>query len=819
MKQHGEALVENDYRILPIVPHEKRPGVFRAGRWMGYRDWSRHCERDTTLLEVRSWAEWPDCGVGIAGGTVVAVDVDVIDAEAADAVEQLARQRLGDTPLVRVGMPPKRILVYRVDAPFHGLKRPPVEVLGLGQQFVAFGVHPVTREPYEWRDGDPVDVPRRELPLVDESALRRMLELTDDLIPAELRPARLCGDARGPAGPRDPDELRGTRRGIELALQHVRNEDLPYDDWIRMGHALKGALGESGLDLWRAWSASSQKHQPRETERAWLSMRLENLRSGAGSVYRWALDAGWQPPEDVVLSARMAEQMERDRREGHPAAAFLDATKVMSKPATGDALLDVLHGHVDEITPEPDPALLEVDGLVGELASWITSTAPVPQPWLALGGALAAVGVLTGRRHAGPTGLRCNLQVLSVAPSGAGKDHARTVISHLLHAAELSRYLGGNDIASPQGLLAALQMHAAKLYQLDEFGHWLAVTVGPKAAAHRVALGKLVTELFSTAHATHEGTDYADPKARPRVPVHQPTTCFHCTSTGDQLWRALSSGAAEDGFLARWLVFVTERRGEWSGEDAVDTSRPPVDLVGDAVLVTEGPDGWDYGGDLAREMVAAAHPRVPRVAWNDEAREEDLRLRARSHALLEEAARQQAEHAAAIFGRTRELTLKVAAIRAIGRAPRSPALTAADIAWGRAVVEHCQLSMLVALERHVGASEYERHAKAALDALRRAGGEGMVRRDLTRKLQRVPRRVREDVLRDLVDRGAVVMRREVTPTRPRDRFWAAELFDGCSEKTVTEGRDASLTHLTDPAAEEGMRQQTSAIRQQVCVTD
>ena len=45
---------------------------------------------------------------------------------------------------LRIGKAPKRLLVYRTAAPFKGIKRHPLEVLCLGQQFVAYAVHPET---------------------------------------------------------------------------------------------------------------------------------------------------------------------------------------------------------------------------------------------------------------------------------------------------------------------------------------------------------------------------------------------------------------------------------------------------------------------------------------------------------------------------------------------------------------------------------------------------------------------------------------------------------------------------------------------------
>ena len=68
---------------------------------------------------------------------------------------ELAISVLGKAPQ-RIGMPPKRLLIYRTEEPFskrslkietEGNKDSMVEVLGEGQQFVVKGINPKTNLP------------------------------------------------------------------------------------------------------------------------------------------------------------------------------------------------------------------------------------------------------------------------------------------------------------------------------------------------------------------------------------------------------------------------------------------------------------------------------------------------------------------------------------------------------------------------------------------------------------------------------------------------------------------------------------------------
>ncbi len=168
-EQVGRTLLANGYLIIPIKPGHKRPAL---DNWQSSR------------LGASDLARYPKHGVGVLCGQgarpLVAIDVDTSDDELASRFVIWCQDNLGAT-CERVGNAPKILLVYRAAAEGWGKatgswfedelgERHRLEVLGKGQQFVAYHVHPDTGQPYEWVDffGGIETISAAELPVITE---------------------------------------------------------------------------------------------------------------------------------------------------------------------------------------------------------------------------------------------------------------------------------------------------------------------------------------------------------------------------------------------------------------------------------------------------------------------------------------------------------------------------------------------------------------------------------------------------------------------------------------------------------------------------
>src|SRR3954453_11352217 len=183
----------NGFHPVPVAGPKMSCGS--PGKQPVMREWQRICAT-ADEAEIRRWpATEAGCtNTGLLCGEMAGADIDVPVPGLAERVEALAAAMLGPTPLRRIGRAPKVLLVYRHDAPLAKLETPElylpdgtkvqVEILGAGQQFVAYGIHPDTKREYEWPVSRPDVVPLADLPVVTEAALRGFLAAVEAMLRA-----------------------------------------------------------------------------------------------------------------------------------------------------------------------------------------------------------------------------------------------------------------------------------------------------------------------------------------------------------------------------------------------------------------------------------------------------------------------------------------------------------------------------------------------------------------------------------------------------------------------------------------------------------
>lgn len=234
-----------------------------------------------------------------------AIDVDVDDVALAADVRCLAALTLGET-IVRTRTNTGRcLLVYRAAGggprkrALNGLSGK-IEVLGRGQQFVAFGMHP-SGVPLDWPGGSPESAPLRNLPSVTEDQITDFLTAAAKIIGAEAKPAAPDSEpAPGGGNVRKDDAL-----DVLSALCVIPNDGpADWEHWNAIGMATFSATGGSraGLAAFDTWSRDHPSHDPKAVLERWKNYHNSPpTQIGAGTLFRLAHDAapGWRRPSSA----------------------------------------------------------------------------------------------------------------------------------------------------------------------------------------------------------------------------------------------------------------------------------------------------------------------------------------------------------------------------------------------------------------------------------------------------------------------------------------------------------------------------------------
>lgn len=286
-KEHGERLAELGYRIVPLPPGSKGPN--RKG-------WPKFDLRAPT---IRQWALNGSAqdGIGILAATTPAIDVDILDAEVAQQMsDEIDRIFAGQALMTRTGRAPKFLIPFRSDEPFRkltssvytdGTNEHKVEILGDGQQWVAYHIHPGTGKEYGWFDGLSAEgitaVRRADLPCLTRSDAQRVIDAFEVLAAGLVADGRWSRRAAAPervAAELSPDDPFAAHTEPAKGLTHDQVENLIHklncdsrDAWVRAGRILHHQYGgaEEGFGIWNAWATNSHKWDEKSEAEVWAS--------------------------------------------------------------------------------------------------------------------------------------------------------------------------------------------------------------------------------------------------------------------------------------------------------------------------------------------------------------------------------------------------------------------------------------------------------------------------------------------------------------------------------------------------------------------
>lgn len=354
LARYGAALIANGYDIIPIRQGAKAPPM---------DDWQKI---RATLNDVRKWTEGDDApyrraGVGIQTRLTPGVDIDSLDAKCAAHMRRWIEENIGFAP-VRLGFAPKALMLFRADTPFRkinsttymddvfgdpelthsGSGKPTghlrkIEILGDGQQFVAYHRHPDTKKPYEWVTKEtPLTVKAEDLDtLTYEQGLAIVAEFDRYAKEAGWKVAPKAATARAglpartqPVGKVATDDVFASDKPkATVTFDELQRHLLlvpgssDYDRWFQVGMALWHQFdGEQvGLELWHLWSQTAENYDPAALDAKWETFDAEGK--------------GREP-----LTARFIIKLAREYQESLSKEIYQDIKSQLKAADTLDAL-------------------------------------------------------------------------------------------------------------------------------------------------------------------------------------------------------------------------------------------------------------------------------------------------------------------------------------------------------------------------------------------------------------------------------------------------------------------------------------------------
>ena len=89
------------------------------------------------------------------------------------------------------------------------------------------------------------------------------------------------------------------RQTIQDALNFI-SPDIPRDEWVKIGCAIKNALNGDGYDIFTDWSRGAHNYNQQDAKDTWNSIHV-NGGITVGTIFYMAKQGGWAPPKTSTL--------------------------------------------------------------------------------------------------------------------------------------------------------------------------------------------------------------------------------------------------------------------------------------------------------------------------------------------------------------------------------------------------------------------------------------------------------------------------------------------------------------------------------------
>ena len=396
----------------------------------------------------------------------------------------------------------------------------------------------------------------------------------------------------------------------------------------------------------------------------------------------------------------------------------------------------------DQDKPQFPGHLLKAGGVMDSISGYLNATAYRPQPLFFLNAAMTLTALLTNRQIETPTGLRLNEYFVNLGPSGCGKDHARKAMKELLRGLQKPYFIGGDELASGQGLINRVNQNPNVVFMLDELGLFLKAVMSPTASSHQAQIIKSFMQLYTSSASTHIGAEYADQRTHPRKDTPYPHAYLYGSSSPGEFWSALKSSHVLSGFVTRLLISETDIARP-------EPNRNPASLK----EIPETIHTWLKNFEQTGVAAGRSADQPERMAFSKEAIEAVDQY---EQEIAKPAIESCDDIRATLYTRAFEHISKLATIHTLSGDPAQRVINCDSVIWA---IDYVQYSLQLTTwnaRLHMADSEYQGHYNDMLQAIRTCGEKGVTTRELNRPpFTRWPKKLREEILEQLVTGGLV----------------------------------------------------------------
>jgi hypothetical protein len=720
--------IERDISVIPIAPGSKKPGQWSQEQgWRGMGDWTRFALRMPTEIELEHWETWPDAGIGVVLGKMsrlVALDKDYdLPGGGNDALQAL----IPYSPVAKKGEK-GWTRFYR----WNGEKSCSFDVGGMRvldvlsdgrQTVVPPTIHP-TGLHYTWITEDTLDsiLSADELPMLPDDFLQQVEKL--------LAPYQSDHDKKHQKKHVAPKEDDG-HINTDLSIQAEYFRDLNaaalarLDDWVPkiVPTAKADHDGYRCVSTWRNCknpNVGIHPHGIRDWGGGYGMTAVDLVMYANGMPFQRAAEAlrnclALAEPEPIRMTVGGMPQSQEQLPSSSVKLPPLPWQKMLEQPAP--VMLPPTTS--DEPAKAIPRYITNPPGILGDIARWITATAPKAQPELSLAAAISLAATCTQRIYRSNLANFTSLYVVMVAKSTEGKEHPQSCVERVLATAGLENLVAGSGYTSSGAVFSALLKQPSHIAIIDEMGKLLKLSRSKGNANSEAAIDKLV-EAFGKLNGVMRPPVYSTMTLSKSQAsgmqgaqmIHNPAVTILGATTPSTFYGNLTDDLVQDGFLGRLIVVESSQPRQLAR--FVDQTEPPQRIIDWCKAVNSPPQRQ---GNLAE--VAMAEMPANTVAMSINAECEEL-MRAFETELNQLKDQFEPEHLDVLLGRTFEKALRLAMIAAKACDKNALSVNREHLEWAIAYTRHYDMSLVRSVRRNRIVNQIDTDMKKAVDYIKGA---------------------------------------------------------------------------------------------------